>query len=108
MAVFTPAYNPQHWLPVIPRDEVKDRGLPDVSPAELAEIERHNAEVDRPLAELGRRLSRAAQALRGPALRGEAGPLPEAIRADTSTAVRTPAAKRTRSRSTSPASSRRR
>ena len=58
MAVFSPAYNPQAWLPVIPTEtKSKDRGLPDVSPAELAEIERHNRGVDRRLKELRDRLS---------------------------------------------------
>ena len=34
MAVFTPAYNPRAWLPVIPTEtNLKDRGLPDVAPA---------------------------------------------------------------------------
>ena len=54
MAVFTPAYNPRAWLPVIPTEtNAKDRGLPDVSPAEQAEIERPNAEVDRRLESCG-------------------------------------------------------
>jgi Protein of unknown function (DUF1553)/Protein of unknown function (DUF1549)/Planctomycete cytochrome C len=57
MAIFTPAYNPKSWLPVIPTEtNSKDRGLPDVSPAELAEIQQHNAGIDRRLKELRDRL----------------------------------------------------
>ncbi len=63
MAVFSPAYNPQAWLPVIPTEtKSRDRGLPDVSPAEVAEIERHNRGVDRRLKELRDRLSAHAEA----------------------------------------------
>jgi hypothetical protein len=58
MAIFTPAYNPRAWLPVIPTEtKSRDRGLPDVSPAELAEIERHNRDIDRRLKELRGRLN---------------------------------------------------
>jgi len=53
MAIFTPAYNPHAWHPVIPTEtNSKDRALPDLSPAEQAPIERHNAEIDRRVAEL--------------------------------------------------------
>jgi hypothetical protein len=46
-AIFTPAYNPQAWLPVIPTEtNARDRGLPDASPAELAEIQRRNGARD--------------------------------------------------------------
>src|SRR5581483_7678972 len=58
MAAFTPAYNPKNWKPVYPwKPEVKDRGLPDVSPAEVAEIERHNRDVDRQVAEVHKQLA---------------------------------------------------
>src|SRR5580704_13456509 len=51
MALFTPAYNPDNWKPVFPwKPEIHDRALPDVSTAELTQIERFNAEVDRDLA----------------------------------------------------------
>jgi hypothetical protein len=59
MALFTPAYNPRAWRAVIPTEtKFPDRGLPDVSPAEQAEIERHNVPIDRTLNELRSRLSR--------------------------------------------------
>jgi hypothetical protein len=95
MACFTPAYNPRDWRPVYPwKAGVKDRGLPDASPAELAELERHNREIDRQAAELNRHLAE----LRGPTearLReARLRLLPEQIREDTRSAVDTPAAKR--------------
>jgi hypothetical protein len=47
MALFTPAYNPQNWKPVFPwKPEIRDRALPDASPAEMAQIDRFNADVD--------------------------------------------------------------
>ena len=58
MALFTPAYNPQHWKPVFPwKPEIKDRAIPDVSPAEQAEIERANLAVDRDVAAMQSRMS---------------------------------------------------
>jgi hypothetical protein len=95
MALFTPAYNPRDWRPVYPwKPGVKDRGLPDASPAELAALERHNQDLERRVAELQKRLA----ALRSPheARLREARLLavPEPIRADTQAAVATPKAKR--------------
>jgi hypothetical protein len=95
MALFTPAYNPRDWRPVYPwKAEIKDRGLPDASPAELAEYERHNREIDQQVGELNRRLA----GLRGPCearLReARLRLLPEPIRADTRAAVDAPARKR--------------
>ena len=52
MALFTPAYNPDHWKPVFPwKPEIRDRALPDASTDELAQIELPlNAAVDRDVA----------------------------------------------------------
>ncbi len=61
MALFTPAYNPQHWKPVFPwKPEIKDRAIADVSPAEQAQIEQANLAVDRDVAAMHSRMSRAA------------------------------------------------
>jgi mono/diheme cytochrome c family protein len=58
MAIFTPAYNPKAWRPVIPTEtDSKDRALPDISPAEYATIQRHNAEIVRQVAKLRSRLA---------------------------------------------------
>ena len=95
MAFFTPAYNPRDWRPVYPwKAGIKDRGLPDVSAAELKEIERHNQALDD---KVGRFLKAAADIrrpyedrLRETRLKA----IPEVIRADTRAALATPAAKR--------------
>ena len=58
MALFTPAYNPQHWKPVFAwKPEIKDRALADVSPAEQAQIEQANRTVDRDVAAIHSRMS---------------------------------------------------
>jgi hypothetical protein len=95
MAMLAPSYNPQAWRPVVPTETRKDdRGLADVSPAEQARIEQHNAEVDKQL-EVARK---ALAELRGPheARLAEArlAGLPEVIRADVKAAVETAAGKR--------------
>jgi len=51
MSIFATAYNPEEWL------QPKNRYLPDVSKAEQEEIARHNAEIDRPLAEVEKQLT---------------------------------------------------
>ncbi len=96
MATLAPAYNPQAWRPVIHTEtKTNDRALPDVSPAEKADIERHNVEIDRALGELRAALA----ALRGPhearLFEARLAPLPETIRADTKAALVAPADKRT-------------
>src|SRR5262245_15537443 len=95
MAFLTPAYNPKDWRAVHPwKPEIKDRTLPDVSPAEQAHIERHNKAIDRQSDGCKQRLA----ALRGPhearLLDAKLAKLPEPIRADTKAAIETPPAKR--------------
>jgi mono/diheme cytochrome c family protein len=95
MAIFAPAYNPTAWLPVIPTEtNSKDRGLPDASPAELAEVERHNAGVDRRLKELRERLSELRRPHSDRLFEARLAALPESIRREASEAIRTPADKR--------------
>ena len=95
MAIFTPAYNPQAWRAVIPTEtKFPDRGLPDVSPAQQAEIARHNAEVDRALDELRGRLSQVRQRCSDRLLEAKLAVLPAVIRADVQDALRTPGARR--------------
>jgi hypothetical protein len=58
MALFTPAYNPGNWKPVFPwKPEIRDRALPDVSAAELSQIDRFNADVDRDVARMRGRMA---------------------------------------------------
>lgn len=96
MALFTPAYNPLAWRPVLPYPTSKpDRSLPDVSPAEQAEIERYNVEVDRELQELKQKLSDVRQPHETRLFDAKLATLPEPLRADTKTAIQTAADKRT-------------
>ena len=95
MAVFTPAYNPLAWRPVLPYPQSKpDRGLPDVSPAEQAIIERHNAEVDGKLKELRQKLSELKNPHETRLFEAKLATVPEPIRTDTKAAVQTAADKR--------------
>jgi mono/diheme cytochrome c family protein len=95
MAIFTPAYNPKAWLPVIPTEtRSRDRGLPDVSPAEMAELERHNAGVDRRLKELRDRLNELRRPHSDRLFETRLAALPAAIRAGARQAIGTPADKR--------------
>src|SRR6266542_4894109 len=96
MAVFTPAYNPKDWRPVFPwKPEVRDRGLPNISATERAEIEKHNREIERQVAELNRQLTALRRPVEERLLQARLASLPEPIRADTRTAIETPAARRT-------------
>jgi hypothetical protein len=96
MATFTPAYNPASWKPVLAwKPEIRDRGLPDVSAAEQADIARHNGAIDRQVAELSRRVADLRRPAEERLLQTRLQALPEAIRADTRAAVETPPAKRT-------------
>src|SRR5262249_11936295 len=95
MAIFAPAYNPQAWLPVIPTEtQSTDRGLPVVSPAERAEIERHNHDVDRRLEELRGRLKELRRPHSDRLFESKLAALPAAVRAEARQAVRTPAERR--------------
>src|SRR5262249_51793314 len=50
LALLQPAFNPDAWLPP------QERLLPAVPPAEKAAIDKHNAEIDRQAAVLGKEL----------------------------------------------------
>ncbi|HET6327596.1 MAG TPA: DUF1553 domain-containing protein, partial [Planctomycetaceae bacterium] len=50
--------NPENWKPVFPwKPEIRDRALPDASPAELAQIDRFNATVDRDVSRIRKQMS---------------------------------------------------
>jgi hypothetical protein len=58
MALFTPAYNVENWKPVFPwKPEIRDRALPDASSAELTQIDRFNADLDRDVARMRGRMA---------------------------------------------------
>jgi hypothetical protein len=88
MAVFAAAYNPGHWL------RPAERYLADVAPAEEKEIARHNAQVDKRVAEVARRLEEVRGPHRKKIFAAKLVKLPEPLRADVETALKTPAAQR--------------
>jgi hypothetical protein len=95
LSTFTPAYNPANWKPVFPwKREIRDRGLPDVSPAEKSRIEQHNAQIDRDVARLKQQMSEIRRPVSERLLQARLAAIPEAIRADTRKAIATPPAKR--------------
>jgi hypothetical protein len=95
MAFLTPAYNPRDWRAVYPwKAGVKDRTLPDVSPAEQAEMEQHNREIDRQSAACQRRLAELRRPHEARLREAKFAALPEPIRADTRAAIQTPPGKR--------------
>jgi hypothetical protein len=88
LAVLKPIYNPERWV------QPQDRHLPDVSPQEKAAIDRHNAALDRQVAELNRQVAALRQPHEKKLFEARLAALPEAIRADTAAALKTPPAKR--------------
>ena len=89
MAIFATSFNPEAWI------TVKKRNLPDVSQAQLEEIERHNAEIDRPLEALLKKLDE----IRGPHRESLyeaklAAAVPEPLREDVHLALETPVEQR--------------
>ncbi len=88
MALFSPAYNPQSWLPL------NERFLPDVSPAEQRTINEHNAALDRQIEPLKAQVSAIESAQRQRLVDAKLAALPEAIRADTKAALEVPANQR--------------
>ncbi|HYI96956.1 MAG TPA: PSD1 and planctomycete cytochrome C domain-containing protein [Bryobacteraceae bacterium] len=88
MAVFSSAYNPWNWT------TPQERFLPSVSKADREEIDRHNAELERPIADLKKQLARLRAPYEERVLDAKLMLLPEAIRVDTKLAVQTPKDKR--------------
>jgi hypothetical protein len=88
LAVLKPMCNPERWI------QPQDRHLPDVSPREKEAIDRHNAALDRQAAELNRQIAALRQQHENKLFEARLAALPEAIRADTAVAVKTPPGKR--------------
>jgi hypothetical protein len=89
LAVLKPVYNPEQWI------QPQNRHLDDVSPREKEAIDRHNADIDRQVAELNRQMAGIRSPYENRLFEAKLAALPEAIRADTAKALKTPAAKRT-------------
>src|SRR3569623_1387563 len=88
MALFSPAYNPQSWVPL------NERFVPDVSPAEQRTINEHNAALDLQVEPLKSQVLAIESAQRQRLTDEKLAALPEAIRADTKAAIEAPADKR--------------
>ncbi|HEU5430307.1 MAG TPA: DUF1553 domain-containing protein, partial [Thermomicrobiales bacterium] len=88
MAVFSPAFNPQSWIPL------NERFLPDVSPAEQRAINEHNAALDRRVEPLKGEIAAIEAAQRQRLVDARLVALPEPIRADVKAALETPAERR--------------
>ena len=88
LALFTSSYNPVDWL------QPKDRFMWSVSKDEKAEVDRYNAEIDRPAGELKKQLAALRQPYEQRILDEKLKALPEAIREDVRLALATPAEKR--------------
>ena len=83
LALFMSAYNPMDWK------QPKHRFLPDVSKPDQEEIDRHNAEIDKPLSKLEEQLADLRRPCEDMLLDRRLDALPEEIRADLKTALRT-------------------
>ena len=88
-ALFMSAYNPMDWK------QPKHRFLPDVSKPDQEEIDRHNAEIDKPLGKLEKQLADLRQPYEDMLLDKRIKALPEEIRGDAKTALRTEEEERT-------------
>src|SRR5262249_39750964 len=89
MAIFTPAFNPQAWK------RPQERPVPDVSAREQAEIERHNANLDRQVVKVKQQIADLCRPHEERLRQQKLASLPEAIRADTQAAVAATPEKRT-------------
>ena len=82
MAIFSPTFNPQSWVPP------QAAGPGRYRPAQKAEAERHNAEIDPgQIGEVQNEQPAASDRHRN--VRNQAATVPEAIRADVKAAVET-------------------
>jgi hypothetical protein len=88
IAAFTPIYNPQSWIPP------KQRTLADISPAEKAQAEHHNAEIDKQVGALKKTQEEVRRPHEQRIFAAKLSTLPEAIRADVEAAIHTAADKR--------------
>ncbi|HVX15853.1 MAG TPA: PSD1 and planctomycete cytochrome C domain-containing protein [Pirellulales bacterium] len=94
-ALFTPAYNPAAWRPVMPfAANIQDRSLPNISPAEVADGERRNHEIDHRVEGWKGELVDLRRPYQARLFENKLSMLPEPIRADTKAALETAAEKR--------------
>jgi hypothetical protein len=84
LSIFAPAYNPMNWI------QPKNRVLATVSPSDEEEIKRHNADLDKPIAELQKELDALLKPYQERLLDAKLQTLPAEIRAETKAALDTP------------------
>ncbi|MDX1983052.1 MAG: DUF1553 domain-containing protein, partial [Bryobacteraceae bacterium] len=88
LALFTTSYNPTDWL------QPQNRHLYTISRTAKEEIDRHNQELDAPIAEWKKQMAAVRKPYESRLLDEKLKALPEAIRQDTKAAIETPADKR--------------
>lgn len=89
LAILQPALNPDNWL------QPNQRQLPAVSPNEKGAIEKRNADIDEQCKVPQQQLATLRRPYEEKLVAQKLNAVPEQIRADTKTAVDTPAEKRT-------------
>ncbi len=87
MALFTPALNPQNWK------NARNRLLPDVAAPVLAEIQKHNGEIDRQVGEVQQQIDAVRRGYEQKLREEKLQTIPEPIRADLKAALDLPADK---------------
>ena len=87
LSIFAPAYNPMNWT------QPKNRVMATVSRVDEEEIKRHNADLDKPIGELGKQLATLLKPYQELLLDVKLQNLPAEIRAETKAALETPADK---------------
>ena len=88
LACFTPAFDPQAWL------QPAKRELPDISPQQRVRLTKHNAEIDKQVAERNRQVQMLRQSYRERLFAGKLAAVPADVRSDAKRAIQTPKAKR--------------
>ena len=83
-ALFQPAFNPDKWL------QPAARQIPSVSAAEKKRIDDHNMQLDQQIASIKGQIAEVRKPFEQQVLDTKLAQLPEPIRADTLTAIRTP------------------
>lgn len=90
-ACLMPSYNPTAWQAVFPHVEnkkhVRDRSLPDVSGKRRQEINAHNAQVNRQIAEQDKQKKQLQEAVRQRLVQEKLLLIPEPIRQDLAVAI---------------------
>jgi hypothetical protein len=89
ISIVQPVFNPDKWL------QPKDRVLPSISPKEQAEVNRHNGEIDKQVAELQGQIEKIQAPHLAKLNAAKLETIPAAIRGDLQAALAVAADKRT-------------